>query len=115
MLGTGGARRSNPVTSQSMGSGFTPSVAVGLSQVIERPIYMYTCNWGACTLYIFIYAYIYLCMYCLLMIFYAEKREQVRLLVVSTFEQELYFLSMLTYAAKQMNMYCVYTYSQLHS
>lgn len=54
-------------------------------------------------------------MYFLLMIFYAEKREQVRLLVVSTFEQELYFLSMLTYAAKQMNMYCVYTYSQLHS
>lgn len=65
------------------------------------------------TLYIFIYMHVYIyvcvmymciCMYILLMAFFEERREQVRLLVVSSFEQELYFLSVLTYAAKQVHM-----------
>lgn len=46
----------------------------------------------------------HVCMYILLMAFYADRKEQMKLLVVSAFEQELYFLSVLTYAAKQVYM-----------
>lgn len=58
---------------------------------------------------------IFVCVCLLLVAFYAERRGKVRLLVVPAFEQELYFLPVLTFAAKQMYIYYVYTYTQLHS